>query len=128
MNVEQKTGQLWYSSSDEYKNESEDPIQEEENSQEDYTFMQKFDISRERHPPFWNRKITQVEDKLQKYVNESQQAQAVMRKAHSQVSVCSGDYGTSEAATWARQSSGGAEDTEIGESDTPNLERGSFWS
>jgi len=33
MNVEQKTGQLWYSSSDEYKNESQDPIQEEENSQ-----------------------------------------------------------------------------------------------
>jgi hypothetical protein len=119
---------LRYSSSDEYKNESQNPIQEEENSQEDYTFMQKFDISRERHPPFWNRKIAQVKDKLQKYINESQHAQAVMRKAHSHVSVCSGDYGTSEAATWARQSSGGAENTDIRESDPPNLERGSFWS
>jgi len=52
----------------------------------------------------------------------------MMRKAHSQVSVCRGDYGTSEAATRARQSSGGAEDTNIRESDPPNLERGSFWS
>lgn len=51
-----------------------------------------------------------------------------MRKAHTQVAMRRGDYGTSEAATRARQSGGGAEDTDIGESDPPNLERGSFWS
>jgi len=54
--------------------------------------MQKFYVSRERLPPFWNRNIKQVRDKLQKYVNESQQAQAVMKKARCQASVgCSND-------------------------------------
>ena len=51
-----------------------------------------------------------------------------MRKAHSQVAMRHGDYGTSEATTRARQSGGGAEDTGIGECDPPNPERGGFRS
>jgi len=52
----------------------------------------------------------------------------MMRKAHSQVSVRRGNYGTCEAAARAGQPSGGAEDTGIWKCDPPNLERGSFWS
>lgn len=118
-----KAGVLGYSSSDEYKEESQNPIQKKENSQQYHPFMQKFDISRKWPPPFWDRKITQVKDKLQEYVKESQQAQAVMREAHSQLSVCGSDYRTSEAATRTWQSSGGAEDTDIGKCDSSNLER-----
>jgi hypothetical protein len=51
-----------------------------------------------------------------------------MKKTYTQLSMYRGDYRTSETATRARKPGGGAEDTDIRESDSSYLKRGSFWS
>lgn len=90
--------------------------------------MKKLEISRKRDPPFRNGQIAEVKNELQKNVNKSNQPQAVMRKARSQLSVRRSDNGTCEAATRTRQSGCCAEDADTRESDPSNLERGRFWS